>query len=387
MRRSYKLIGLVLLALSAAFLIRFYSRKPSSPPLPELSESDKRILIDTLEIKPVVQDKNSLDMISYLESDASINQDFDGSMKDGFLAISDLCLDEEGSLYIADQKLNKIFICNKNLRYVSSIGQMGQGPGSFLGRLRIHFGHDGKLYVSDDLNRRYSVFSKDGRWISQHPLFSTDVPTVNSKGDIYLLSGGNIKIIDMFRENKLREQLIDMKYHHAFYPDHPSYNTILQKIRTPPNMLEVIKTISTGDNLACVFNYSLVVVILDANNKLRNEFKIDHPRMLADYSERIKKANAMNAWILPFGSAFWDHDDHIYLCYFNETLMIPEIYRYRMNGEFVDTLRLKKGGFRTNRIVTACDARGNFYGINERGDEIVRYKIKRDGGEKMGEKK
>jgi hypothetical protein len=134
----------------------------------------------------------------------------------------------------------------------------------------------------------------------------------------------------------------------------------------PPNSLEVIKAISINDYLLCLFNHSLSIVILEDNNKVDKRFKIDHPRFLGDYTKRMRKARAQNAGVLPFGSAFFDNSDQICISYYNDSLKIPEIYRYKKNGEFVDTVRLEDVKFVTNRILLACDRRGYFYGVNEK---------------------
>jgi hypothetical protein len=373
----------IILTISACVLINVYFHNNKS------NDQKAALFIDTpvptLDVKSIIQDEKDNKRISYIEYDASIKRDTSTPIKAELLSVSDFCVDNKCRLCIADQKLSKIFVYNDNLQCIGSFGGIGQSQREFLGRLSIRSRDDDKLYISDYINKRISIYSYAGDLIQQQSGFYYDTPAINTKGDVYMLSASNIEVIDKFRDFRLRDQFIDIKYHQSYFIDKPSNSSILRTNGTPPNRIEVLKAISSQDDLACLFNHSLTIIILDDNDKIKCEFRIDHPRFIEDYRERIRKAKAVDGWILPFGSIFFDQNTQICICYYNETLSIPEIYRYKINGQFVDTIRLETGGFRTNQIVAACDKRGYFYGINEQGDEVIRYRMKGNKGKIKGE--
>lgn len=140
-------------------------------------------------------------------------------------------------------------------------------------------------------------------------------------------------------------------------------------------MLNSLKLLSKDDHLFVIFNNSQIVVHFDQNNEIVNQFKIDHPRFIKDYRKRLQDAKKKGGWINCFGSAFLDDNECICLCYYNSDLSIPEIYRYRRNGKFVDTIRIKDLKVRSSRIIKACDSLGNFYGIDREFPQIAVYRI------------
>ena len=105
-----------------------------------------------------------------------------------------------------------------------------------------------------------------------------------------------------------------------------------------------------------------------------NQFRIDHPRFIKDYKKRIEFAEKKGAWINCFGSVFLDELKNLYICYFNSELNLPEIYRYNLDGKFLDTLRIKNINNRSNSIVNAKDKHGNYYGKDSTSSKIIIYR-------------
>jgi len=69
-------------------------------------------------------------------------------------------IDNAGRVYIADDKVMKIHVFNSDGKYLKSLGRKGRGPGEFLSiaDMKIVLG---KLYISDFLNFRTTIYSLD----------------------------------------------------------------------------------------------------------------------------------------------------------------------------------------------------------------------------------
>lgn len=97
---------------------------------------------------------NPGEKIHVLQKIGQIGEKFSEGENCFFWHIDDLCCDDENNLYVADSGWNKIFKFNPGGRYLGSFGREGQGPGEFLAQpgrfpLRISFGNDGNIYVTD----------------------------------------------------------------------------------------------------------------------------------------------------------------------------------------------------------------------------------------------
>jgi len=137
----------------------------------------------------------------------------------------------------------------------------------------------------------------------------------------------------------------------------------------------VHKLILDDDHLFVIFNNSQIVVHFDQNNRILNQFRIDHPRFYKDYKSRLLEAKTRGRWVNCFGSVFIDNNKYINLCYFNNDLKIPEIYRYQYNGKFVDALRIRDSTVRSNQIINACDNLGHYFGVEKESSQISIYSM------------
>ncbi|MDH3353479.1 MAG: 6-bladed beta-propeller [Nanoarchaeota archaeon] len=343
-------------------------------------ESISSIYIAPLEIPSVDQSEVDLEKIILLEKIGEIKEGFSTEEDSFFAQITDLCIDKNNNLYVADSKLHKIFKFNKNREYITSFGREGQGPGEFTGRLRISAGNNGNIYVSDHGNNRFCVFSSNGELIRQQPLPKNtyDCAVANSVGNTFLLSKDGFNVIDCFdSEYKYLDSFIEMKYHLNFPFGYPPERIFKNLLLRPPISGEVLKTMSKNDDLFVVFNNSLIVMCYDRTNKLIAQFRIEHPRIIDDLKNSLNNAKRNGGWIDPVGATFFDNNGAICFCYYNNNLSLPEIYRYEKNGLFIDTLRVKDSNARSNQIVEACDSAGNFFGIDGSISEISIYKKER----------
>ncbi|MFC2161683.1 6-bladed beta-propeller [Acidobacteriota bacterium] len=333
-------------------------------------------LFETVNIPPVDQSDTDWDKITYLIKTGEISEGFSNEEENFFVKITDLCIDQENNLYVADSGLRKIFKFDALGNFVYSFGQTGQGPSEFLGRLRINVGNDNNLYITDDKNYRLFSFTKDGEFISQFnlPLYKYDYAVVSSEGEIFFLSESGIKIIDHFDSRlKYLSSFLEMKYCLDFPYKMPS-RELLYRLSMRPSTMEIHKLITKDDNIAIIFNNSQIVTYFNKNLELVHQFRINHPRFIKDYKKRINDAKKKSGWINCFGSAFLDEKNNFNICYFNGELRIPEVYRYSLNGKFIDTLRVLNFNSTSNQIIRARDLNGNFYGTEMTTSKIVIYR-------------
>ena len=333
-------------------------------------------LFETVNIPLVDRSDTDWDKITYLIKTGEISEGFSNEEENFFLKITDLCVDQKNNLYVADSGLRKIFKFDALGNFVYSFGQSGQGPGEFSGRLKMNVGNDNNLYITDDGNFRLLSFTEDGEFIDQFnlPRYKYDYAVTNSNGDIFLLSESGLKIIDHFDSRlKYRSSLLEMKYCLDFPYKIPPRKTLMRMSRQL-SFMEIHKLVSNDDHLVVIFNNSQIVTHFNENIELVNRFRIDHPRFTKDYKKRIDDARKKGDWINCFGSVFLDEKKNVNICYFNREFGLPEIYRYRLNGEFVDTLRIKNIYDKTNRIVKAKSKNGLYYGTNLTSPKIIIYR-------------
>lgn len=342
-------------------------------------KKQKEELIDSESsvVHSVNQNLSDLEKITYLKKIGEIEDGFCEEEYNFFAKITSLCLDADNNLYVADSGLHRIYKFDHQGKYINSFGSQGQGPGDFLGTLRMSFGNDGRLYITDDGNFRLSIFSFRGEFIQQFPIvkFLRDVPVANSKGEIYLLSRSGLKIIDFFdSEMVLKQSLLEMNNYLNFPYYYPS-KKILKLMMLRPSINEVKKLLIKEDHLIVIFDNSQMVVHFDKNHQIVNQFRIEHPRFISDYKIRLKKARSKGRWLRCFRSVFLDNKENLCFSYFNAALGLLEIFRYRKGGTFIDALRVKNIKEPSTWFINACDIRGNFYSISSNSTKIIIYQI------------
>ena len=341
----------------------------------DFDKSQISFKIENLDIEKVEQSDVDLERITFAQKVAEIYEDI--SEEDiFFVKVSDICVTRENHVFVADSRLCKIFKFDNQFNYLNSFGQQGQGPGDLLGDLKINVGNDNKLYITDNNSYRLIVYSLDGQFLDQFSLpgKAYDKIVANSKGEIYILSPSGFKIIDCYDSSfNYQDSMLDMNYQVCFFYEKPSIR-IFGRISSRLTAMEIHKFLSKDDNLFVVFNNSQAVVQLDQNNKVVNRFRVEHPRFVEDYKRRLKVASKNGAWINCFGSVFLDNKGLICLCYYNESLKIPEVYRYRKDGKFVDTVRFKNIFRQSNAMLFSCDSSGNYYGVDN-NSSIAVYRI------------
>lgn len=75
---------------------------------------------------------------------------------------SDIAFDGRGNMYILDSGNHRIQKFNPDGKYITTIGNRGQGPGEFYFPLSIDIDSDGYLYVSDPQRQRIQILKPSG---------------------------------------------------------------------------------------------------------------------------------------------------------------------------------------------------------------------------------
>ena len=125
-----------------------------------------------------------------LEEDLSIG----GPQAEGehvFGRIQTFVVDDEGSIYVLDQKDSHIKAFDGSGSYLRTIGRKGQGPGELYMPMTLSLNRTAGELAVLQLSRCISFFKPDGTFLRQQPL--TDTMALRGQVD----SRGNIYVIDL----------------------------------------------------------------------------------------------------------------------------------------------------------------------------------------------
>jgi hypothetical protein len=110
----------------------------------------------------------------------------EGPAETTFAEISDVAVNGQGEIYVADRRLAEIRKFDKDGKHLLTFGRKGQGPGEFQSIRVLAIGRRGEVVVFDDMLGRISVFSDGGElrtttkklmekeWVAPARIFSSD---------------------------------------------------------------------------------------------------------------------------------------------------------------------------------------------------------------------
>lgn len=129
-----------------------------------------------------------------------------------FYIPSDIAFDSEGNIYILDSGNHRIQKFDPEGKFITTIGNKGQGPAEFYLPQSVDIDSKGYLYVSDPQNQRVQIlnpYGKEHKTISFHKTQAGIVRVLKS-GDMIMGKGGSLVSIGMggMDETKTQPKLI-----------------------------------------------------------------------------------------------------------------------------------------------------------------------------------
>jgi len=115
-----------------------------------------------------------------------------------------VALDQTGSVYVADEWLNRISIFTKDGEWVGKWGTAGTGDGEIKSPSGMVFDADDNLLLVDSQNNRVQKFTKDGKFISSFGNQGSGDGEFNLPWGIDVDGEGNIYIAD-WRNDRIQK--------------------------------------------------------------------------------------------------------------------------------------------------------------------------------------
>lgn len=82
----------------------------------------------------------------------------------------DIALDGEGNLFVLDLKGYCIKKFDNEGRFLKTFGRQGEGPGEMAGPISVEIYPDGRVFLNDYMNRRFTLFDNDGEYLDSRSL-------------------------------------------------------------------------------------------------------------------------------------------------------------------------------------------------------------------------
>lgn len=281
--------------------------------------------------------------------------------KDKFLFYPlDIASDSSGALYIYDRYQTSIIKLDKNLKYITSIGRYGFGPGEIISKGRgamvfIDIGIDNRLYVNDMMGFKVSVFQLDGTFLHHYKYKSMKFakPTVDKNGNIILYSWKD-HILRFHNEKDEtffelpfggEKSKIDFLYHKNTRPKNPKIIRERRKNWFPLSPFEIFTHMMADSSFLFYLSQSATMYVIK-QGKLERLIKIWPEQALVNFKNEIESnANKDNHRVfMMFYRMFHDGDaeDILYFHHGNVKSKGKNfLYKLNTKGELLDVLYVK----------------------------------------------
>ena len=122
-----------------------------------------------------------------------------------------LAVDQQGSVYITDEWLNRISVFDENGKLQHTWGREGDCSGQLNRPAGITFDSKGNLLVADSLNHRIQRFTKEGQFLYEWGCHGPGDGQLNAPWGITTDSQGNVFVAD-WRNDRVQKFNIDGKF-------------------------------------------------------------------------------------------------------------------------------------------------------------------------------
>ena len=292
--------------------------------------------------KPTHVEKNYIDLVKV----HTISPDIDD--KNFMGRPMELVVDSKGKIFVYDNIVNRLFIFDKNFKFLRRILNIGEGPGEIKkGRSgkHIYMAPDDRLYVSDFFSRKMILFANNGDYIKdiKMPLFQVKetYPVVDQKNNYYFLQTSGNSLIDVLNSNfEKMYSLIDRKEMLRFIVMKPDDDI---KYFSLPGTRSVRYDILSNDGLIVYLTQPSTAFIFE-KDKLVKRFDI-HPKTAIElYKKRLDillKTHKKNTYSWLFNYLFLDKDDEKF--FYTGTIYDEEkgciLYKFDLPGNLVAVYR------------------------------------------------
>lgn len=248
--------------------------------------------------------------------------------------VCSVAVDRERNLFIYDRIQTKIFVLDKEFRYVRSFGRQGRGPGEFYGNrfgVHLNIGNDGNLYANDHIGRHVSVFSKNGQFLKRYATNWTKLTryVADKNGNCYGLQFDEKKIIIHNLDGKKLFSIPYKKEDRAFL------------FLDPSDRLESCgwqRMVLTKEGKFILFITQSGTLFTVENGKLINKARIWPRDLLKEYEKQYALVRSRSegdsvVWLHPFFyiAPDYDNEDQVYLVRIDhKTLKTRSVMIYRV---------------------------------------------------------
>lgn len=246
-----------------------------------------------------------------------------------------LCIDNTGLIYILDQTQSSIFVYKQDGSLVRKIGRRGMGPGEF--NLPQAFCCDeGRLYVSDQGNRRVQVLDSEGQYIDGFNSYRS-LLTIAHLGDTILGQ-------EIFDDSEVDKFTLLAKFSYSGAkqttfgkPVNDSIDLEGLPLGASSARVKVFK-----EKIYVLFSYYPLLRVYSKNGNLLSEMKLKRKeyRSLVPGNYSLKQINSMPNYVKLryLFLAFDVTDNGIFVCPYKDDI---EVDRFDIEGNFLSSSSFK----------------------------------------------
>lgn len=221
-------------------------------------------------------------------------EEIDDENLPAFAKIRSAAVDRKGNFYIFDYKLGTVVKLDSNLKFLTSIGSLGEGPGEFKlfgsSFAFVNVGLDGNLYFANLLQRKILKFKLSGKYIDEYRVdnFKPFRAVVDAGRNCYLPSLKDY-LIDVYDPDmKLKKSLVPrLRRTFLYYKPQPC---VIHRERANHCYNLMYDILGSGD-IALIDNFDLSVMIVDPiNGKIKKKFYAWEDFLLSEYKAKLYRS-------------------------------------------------------------------------------------------------